>query len=71
MVRVPWLLVEVDLPMVWPKTLSQLINVCYYYVVFPLYNNKAPVRPVVFVSFIMRSSSYDAVFFVPVPLYYF
>ena len=38
---------------------------------FPLYNNKAPVRPVVFVSFIIRSSSYDAVFFVPVPLYYF
>ena len=33
MVRVPWLLAEVDLPMVWPKTLSQLINVCYYYVV--------------------------------------
>ena len=33
MVRVPWLLAEVDLPMIWPKTLSQLINVCYYYVV--------------------------------------
>ena len=38
---------------------------------YPLYNNKAPVRPVVFVSFVIRSSSYDAVFFVPVPIYYF
>ena len=31
-VRVPWLLTEVDLSMIWPLTSSELSDVCCYYV---------------------------------------